>query len=210
MATARKRRGRPTTPARVGERSTLSIRANALLKSRLLAAAESNSRSLSQEAELRLEQSFRDQLLLHEILELAFGKPLAGILLTIGGSMNETGRIAALAETRTLEGSAAWLDNPYGYDQAVQAALQIFEGLRPEGDPAATRGKLKVATENLGALIANGRLHALQGEGITVSLQEWAAPVRALLGPLVDRIEPEISDVATRLHFEKKRTEDEG
>ena len=53
-----KRAGRPTTAPREGEKATLGIRASASLKDRLLAAAEVSARSLSAEAEFRLEQSF--------------------------------------------------------------------------------------------------------------------------------------------------------
>ena len=33
-----------------------------------------------------------------------------------------------------MQGSESWLDNPYAYDQAVQAAQIVLESLRPEGE----------------------------------------------------------------------------
>jgi hypothetical protein len=53
-----RRIGRPIEPARPGERATLTLRVTADIKSRLEAEATKNARSLSQEAELRLEMSF--------------------------------------------------------------------------------------------------------------------------------------------------------
>lgn len=65
--------GRPTTPGRDGEKATLGIHASASLKMRLIDASKVSGRSLSAEAEFRLEQSFRDDRIearLDEILAL--------------------------------------------------------------------------------------------------------------------------------------------
>lgn len=61
---ATKGRGRPIKPAVEGERTALSLRVSSTIKSKLEAAAAEAGRSLSQEAESRLESSFeRDWLL---------------------------------------------------------------------------------------------------------------------------------------------------
>ncbi len=62
--------GRPTTVAREGEKATLGIRAAPSLKMKLLAAAKVSARSLSAEAEFRLEQSFRDDEVLQRLDEI--------------------------------------------------------------------------------------------------------------------------------------------
>jgi len=54
----RKRLGRPTKPPTPGERVPVGFRITAQTKQKLEAAAIESGRSLSQEAELRLEQSF--------------------------------------------------------------------------------------------------------------------------------------------------------
>jgi hypothetical protein len=60
----KQRRGRPVKPATEGERTPLSLRVSSTVKGMLEAAAQEAGRSLSQEAELRLESSFeRDWLL---------------------------------------------------------------------------------------------------------------------------------------------------
>jgi hypothetical protein len=65
----KRRSGRPTTAPRAGEKATLGIRASAELKGRLLEVAAVNDRSLSAEAEIRLEQSFRA----YDVMAAAFG-----------------------------------------------------------------------------------------------------------------------------------------
>ena len=54
----RKRLGRPMKPPTPGERTPLGLRVTAEVKQKLEEAAIQSGRSLSQEAELRLEQSF--------------------------------------------------------------------------------------------------------------------------------------------------------
>lgn len=67
MAQERKRVGRPTTPGKAGEKASLGVRVSPALKARLIWAAEENGRSLSQEAELRLERSFETESIHHHI-----------------------------------------------------------------------------------------------------------------------------------------------
>ncbi len=58
MASKRKRMGRPSKPPVPGERVSLGLRVTANMKMKLDQAAAESGRSQSQEAELRLEQSF--------------------------------------------------------------------------------------------------------------------------------------------------------
>jgi hypothetical protein len=53
-----RRIGRPTVPAKAGEKATLTLRVTADIKTRLETAAVQSGRSLSAEAEQRLERSF--------------------------------------------------------------------------------------------------------------------------------------------------------
>jgi hypothetical protein len=63
---AKKRVGRPTRPPRPGERVTLGLRVSAEMKRKLEKDAIKNGRSLSQEAEFRLERSYdRDEIFTH-------------------------------------------------------------------------------------------------------------------------------------------------
>jgi hypothetical protein len=63
-----KRIGRPTREAKPGERVTLGLRVTADMKNRIEEQATKNGRSLSQEAEMRLERSFDlETLLAHPV-----------------------------------------------------------------------------------------------------------------------------------------------
>ena len=81
MDKPKKRIGRPTRPPKPGERVTLGLRVTAELKNRIEGAANEKGRSLSQEAEFRLERSFDREELLPEVLTLAYGKSLANVLI---------------------------------------------------------------------------------------------------------------------------------
>jgi hypothetical protein len=76
-----KRMGRPTKPPTPGERVPLSLRVTAEIRDKLEKAAVEKGRSLSQEAELRIERSFDREELLPEVLTLAYGKPVADVLI---------------------------------------------------------------------------------------------------------------------------------
>jgi TraY domain len=83
----KKRVGRPVVEAAPGVRAGLSLRVTAELKTELEEAAESNGRSLSQEAEFRLERTFANQSLLDDVLTLAYGDRLAKLLMQIGDAI---------------------------------------------------------------------------------------------------------------------------
>lgn len=70
----------------------LSLRVTADLKKRLEQNAELNGRSLSQEAEFRLEHTFDRQGLLLEVLKLAFGVGWAGFIIFNGSKIQAAQR----------------------------------------------------------------------------------------------------------------------
>ena len=70
-----------------GVRAGRSLRVTSELKTELEEAAESNGRSLSQEAEFRLERTFANQDLLDDVLTLAYGDRLANLLMRIGDAI---------------------------------------------------------------------------------------------------------------------------
>src|SRR5262245_6823490 len=79
----RKRVGRPTTAAREGEKAALGIRATPSLKRRLQEASEATGRSLSAEAEFRLERSFA--------VEDALAGPMRPVLLHLVSAFGAEG-----------------------------------------------------------------------------------------------------------------------
>ena len=79
-----------------GERIGMSLRVTPKMKERLEQAAFQSGRSLSQEAEFRLDRSFDRQDLVGEVLTLAFGEVVGGLMLKIGNeeSMRDAVRVA--------------------------------------------------------------------------------------------------------------------
>lgn len=119
------RAGRPTTAGIEGQKSTLSIRASAELKARLDTAAKERGRSLSQEAEIRLEQSFRDDRPLLAAFEASYGRELGGLLLVVGDAMR------AVSEYKPY--AFAGFTPAWTFYQMVKAANAVFRRLATPG-----------------------------------------------------------------------------
>src|SRR5262245_43088405 len=81
----------PRREPRPGERIQLGVRVTPEAKRRLEKAAAEFGRSISQEAELRLERSFDRDDLLNEVLSLAYGRQVAGILMLLGSVLPRAG-----------------------------------------------------------------------------------------------------------------------
>ncbi len=169
MAGAR-RAGRPTTPPKEGEKATLGIRASADLKRKLNAAANVNGRSLSQEAEFRLETSFRDADNLDQAMVLAYGPRLAVLLAAIGRAMNETGRLAKFPTD--------WMSVPALFNEAVGAADEVVESFRPadDGDAAARDSPLR------GIAIGRAVARAIHDPNSIELLREWGTSRQSQIG----------------------------
>jgi hypothetical protein len=163
----------------------LGVRVTPKRKREIEAAATKSGRSLSQEAELRIERSFEREDLFIEALMLQYGPCLAAILLLIGDGMHAAGTSAGFISNRTLEGSQDWLNNPYAFDQAARLANTILEAFRPQGIATAPDHAL----DGLGEGMANTLLdEAASGLWRTSDRKERAATIHKLLGDLVQRI----------------------
>jgi hypothetical protein len=147
-----RRIGRPTKPPTAGERIQIGVQVAPKVKGRLDADAEKNHRSLSREAELRLEGSFDRQDLLTDVLSLAYGRRVGAILMILGTVMGQAGiyELYSKAGGPLLDDSndlTSWLDDPDAFEQAMLGVLAALEKLRPEGgisEPKRTTGE-KVA-----------------------------------------------------------------
>ena len=89
-----KKRGRPSKAPKKGERNSLGFRVTADLKKKLMQSAEASGRSVSQDAEFRLEQSFS----VENVLAQMIGSPAVLALCVIAGQAirlveKETGKI---------------------------------------------------------------------------------------------------------------------
>src|SRR5215469_9452343 len=120
-------------PREFGERLPLGLRVTKELKRKLRDISHESGRSLSQEAEFRLEQTFKSSTTLFDALDLAYGRHTAGLVLAIAVAMQTTGTRCLMLSQWNFEGCEDWLADPYAFDQAAQAANSILEPFRPAG-----------------------------------------------------------------------------
>src|SRR4051812_44215955 len=130
-----RRPGRKPQPANQGQRVSLGLKVTPAIKNELDAAAKANGRTQSQEAEVRIEQTFRDQKTIEAGLNLAFGPELAALLLLIGNRVRTLSTVANFLTGSEHHNTNAWLHNPYVFDQTVQSISAILAAMRPPGDP---------------------------------------------------------------------------
>ena len=129
----------------------LSLRVTPLMKEKLEGAALNSGRSLTQEIELRLEQSFLKSEHAIETLAAAYGPQVAAVLAVLADTMHfvaahATWQVLMPSEDDRKHGdihmamSAAYrrpmLANPFVFNEMAQAVSQVLELLRPDGDVA--------------------------------------------------------------------------
>lgn len=133
-----KKKKPPESPAK---RVPLSLRVTPAMKESLEEAAGKNGRSLTQEIELRLERSFERQDLLRDMLEIGYGRHLAGMVMLIAN----TARIAGMAAHATKGAADAevlfdptWLSkclsDPWTFAEIQTAITVAVQSLKPAGD----------------------------------------------------------------------------
>ena len=130
-------RRKPGRPVEFGERHALGLRVTKETKEALDRAAQASGRSLSQEAETRLESTFTAGNAVFDALDLAYGPRWVGLLLAIATLAQIIGTRGVFLSQWKLDGGGDWLADPYAYDQAVQGTNFVLEAFRPEGKIAA-------------------------------------------------------------------------
>lgn len=213
MNAPKPKRGRPPKP--VLRRAGLSLRVRDEVRDALHAAAASNQRSVSQEAEFRIEASFRDQRMVEQVLEFTYGTKIAGLLLVLARALHETARAG------TRQGPADWIDTPHGHDQLTRAATGVLEALRPAGEielpadwktqgyeagPGADPHPGHDPAQRPSRAALCWLLGTLTGRAFDFDSDDWAAARRAQIPAMLDRIEhnlqkapPALSEVAAVL-----------
>ena len=111
----------------------MGLRVTRETKQKLDQAAHVSGRSQSQEAELRLEQSFNSANALFDALDLAYGRHWTGLLLLLAQVAHLTGTRAISASQFNFNGCEDWVSDPYAYDQAARAMTFVLEAFRPRG-----------------------------------------------------------------------------
>lgn len=126
-------RRKPGRPPVFGERHALGLRVTKETKAQLDAAAKASGRSLSQEAELRLEHTFKAGNAVFDALDLAYGRHWTGILLAISNLVQVTGSRAVFLSQWKVDSGEDWETDPYAYDQVVRGITLVLESFRPKG-----------------------------------------------------------------------------
>jgi predicted transcriptional regulator len=120
----KKRGGWPKRTPEPGERVSMSFRVTPEFKAKLDRAAKKSGRSLAQEIELRLEQTFHEERHLVDALEMVFGRQEGGLMLAIGNLMKEV-RLPYPP-----------FENPEAFDSTIEAVNLLLETIAPNGKPA--------------------------------------------------------------------------
>jgi hypothetical protein len=196
MTTRKNRGGRPSRKLRAGERVPLSFRVPPDLKRALNAAANRDGRSQSQEAELRLDRTFREEELLPQVLGLAYGADTAAILSIFGELINAVA-IWTRATDEGLSGSPhSWLDEPRLFGEVVTALNRVLAKLRPTSEPS-PRQSYSGFADGWGQKNADAMLDMLAAPSRSQALlakSGWAGRVRIGLGSAVQRISPDAEE----------------
>jgi len=172
----KKRTGRPAKAAPPQARASLGLKVTSELKERLETAAAQSGRTQSQEAERRLEQSFHNESLLFEVMELAFGTKCAALFLLFGRVANSVGPPCALANTGSFVAAQNWMDDPHAYDEVVRGFLLIISQRKPPGistiTPANHPGK--EFAQQLIANLASGECNVAGARSAAVAAYDQA------------------------------------
>lgn len=129
--------GRP--PRRTGERlsKNRTFRVRPQLDEQLTLAALHSGRSVSEEIELRLEQSFAKQESMFHALDLVYGRENTAIAMVVAELAIALGTHAPLASFARGKPepyqAGGWLKDPFLFNEFVGALNLMFEGMRPDG-----------------------------------------------------------------------------
>jgi hypothetical protein len=178
-------RGRKPRGEYTGKSVVFSTRLRADTKEALANAAKRSGRSLSQEAEHRLRRSFDED---RDLIERFGGRKNYGLLRLIGSCLD--------ANFNPNDPEATWLDDPYVFDQTLQAVVAALQAFRPKGNPKFKDPQspmMEAAAELQGVEGAGRRLQAVISADDQLLLdtrgnKNVAAFIKEALGDLVERV----------------------
>ena len=173
--------GRP--PRRAGERlsKTRTFRVRGELDDKLQTAALKSGRSVSEEIEFRLEQTFIEERSSIDAMAFRYGWQLSGLILIIAEAIHRSNPLAA-AHMREQP-----LDSPEAFRRAGDAVERVLRAVAPPGSPTAPSTEYGLGHQSADVIlneIARGPLRDFNKlPGIPVSL------LREFLGPeIIERI----------------------
>lgn len=103
MIDGKRKRGRPMKPAVEGKRYAVTLRLSGDAKRKIEDRANRSGLTQSQAAEAIIVSTFEREGLLPEVLELAYGRPLAGLLMALAKAMRETGENLAFLANLNIQ-----------------------------------------------------------------------------------------------------------
>ena len=117
-----------------GKSYPLGMRVTHDIRTKLEEAARASGRSLTAEAEHRLEDSFRREQSALDALSLRYGDRFARILLAAADAGLYAGRgYGAMVAQDRGDGIENWTDYPTAYQRAVETMDEVFRATRPPG-----------------------------------------------------------------------------
>lgn len=190
------RRGRPPLPSAEQRRHILSVRVRDETRVQLEKAALRSERSISQEVEAQIERSFERQGLYRDVLELRYGRSVAGLVMVLGETIHLA--LEALSFSLPSENEAdqppgsrpfdeEWLRDPAGYAAVVSCVVAMLEEFRPAADGKSDAAQVLKA-KDIGKFVTTPLLQALRGRVTGDNpLTRWAEAtlpmLKGLAGP---------------------------
>lgn len=169
--------GRKPTPANQGQRVSLGLKVVPEIKNQLDAAAKFNGRTQSQEAEVRLENSFRNERVLDEAIDLHFGRANGDLLLSLFGAVLNTATEVSRTQSRTDH----WTDDLATRKAVASLLRSMAVGLDRSAEPPKR-------SPTISELLMRDIL-------VRVMTPEWLAQRRERLGSRADWLEEWVRDL---------------
>jgi hypothetical protein len=126
----KRRPGRPRSRPDEEPGQFVGFRAPRELKNRRETTAAQNGRSISTEAQFRLEQSFRNEDV-DRVMDMAYGPQTAGLIEALGLAIRDT---VTLSSSPASPLQSGWLSDPNIFASVKEAVDTIFDRLRPAGN----------------------------------------------------------------------------
>lgn len=130
-----KRSKRPHEPE-IGKRLPIGLRVTPQMRVAIEDSARNSGRSLSQEVEFRIEQSFSSAGQLEQAVALLYGPNLGGLLKTLGDALRGAGQMAQVTWFLDNRGKAYrdWTQIPEVYDLVTGIGRELIDAARPPED----------------------------------------------------------------------------
>jgi hypothetical protein len=176
----------------------LGLRVKEWMRAALEESAHEHGTSINSEIVERLEKAFADE----DVRAEFWGRDgLYELMKAVATVMNRAGTRALLFSGKHI--ASPWLNDPYAYDEALQAAVKVLEALRPPGEirvPALPPDDPE-AGQRLASLL-DRLLHA--GIGARIAANFLSQPEEDVI-PDRERARLELGPLAARLRREQNR-----